>query len=128
MLYERLRKLLAFYDINISYFAKRIGVSKAYAGLLVNGKSDKPKEQLYNRIASEFHVNLDWLMFGIGDMFEGDPAMTRAAAFIEAYYELTEAQKDALCLFLQQARHHRLYLQLMEQKAGSDEHIDTRSD
>lgn len=117
MLCERLGELLSFFDLTITQFTKRIGLSNAYGSQLLSGKADNPSESVYHRIASEFHVNIDWLKTGQGSMFEGDAALTRAASFVKGYYDMPEDVRNAISLIMEYSKYRRLYEELKEKSA-----------
>lgn len=117
MLKDRLHELLTVFQLKPAQFAKRIGISKTYAAALLKGTSTSPSDSFYNRVACEFHVNMDWLMFGEGSMMEDDKCLSREAAFFMKYLNLPQDNRDFICDILMSFEYKELYKKAMKEIA-----------
>ncbi|MBL7782721.1 MAG: helix-turn-helix transcriptional regulator [Saprospiraceae bacterium] len=64
----RLKKLLRALDINQVSFAKSVGMAQPNISKMMNGERQLSLDVLY-RISDKYHVNLHWLLTGVGEMF-----------------------------------------------------------
>ncbi len=64
----RLKKLLNVLDINQVSFAKSIGMAQPNISKMMNGERQLSLDVLY-RISDRYHINLHWLLTGVGEMF-----------------------------------------------------------
>lgn len=64
---DRIKQLRKDMGLNQIDFGKRIGVSGATISTSESGKTT-PDEQTIRAICSEFGINRDWLVDGVGDM------------------------------------------------------------
>lgn len=64
---DRIKQLRKECSLNQTDFGKRIGVSGAAISMSETGKTT-PDEQTIRAICSEFGINRDWLVDGVGDM------------------------------------------------------------
>ena len=58
-------------------FADKIGLSKNFVWMIEKGERT-PSERTIKDICREFKVNYDWLVNGIGDMFQDDDSDAQA--------------------------------------------------
>ncbi len=70
MIHDRLANLISILGIRKGDFAERIGFSQSYISMILLQKKKNPSQKFYDAIASAFQVNLDWLQFGVGHMFQ----------------------------------------------------------
>lgn len=70
MLHERLSTLINILGIRQGEFAGRIGFSQSYVSMILRQKKKNPSQRFYESVVSAFQVNLDWLQYGVGNMFE----------------------------------------------------------
>lgn len=63
---ERIKELRKSYNLSQVDFGKRIGVSGATISTSESGKTT-PDEQTIRAICSEFNINRDWLVDGVGE-------------------------------------------------------------
>lgn len=64
---DRIKELRKSHSLSQIEFGKRIGVSGATISTSESGKTT-PDEQTIRAICSEFSVNRDWLVDGVGEM------------------------------------------------------------
>lgn len=64
---DRIKELRKSNNLSQVEFGKRIGVSGATISTSESGKTT-PDEQTIRAICSEFNVNRDWLVDGVGEM------------------------------------------------------------
>lgn len=69
MLHDRLGTLINILGIKKGDFAERIGFSQSYISMILRQKKNNPSQRFFDSIASAFQVNLDWLQYGVGNMF-----------------------------------------------------------
>jgi phage repressor protein C with HTH and peptisase S24 domain len=60
--------------LNKSDFAASLGISKAYGYQIATGRAKAPRQTL-KRLALDYHVNLNWYLYG-----QGEPAASEEAA------------------------------------------------
>lgn len=65
---ERISRLRKDAHLKQNEFAKRIGITQAYVSELELGKKE-PSEQLLLSISRTFHVKMDWLKTGKGEIY-----------------------------------------------------------
>ena len=73
-MHERIKKLRKDSGLTQAEFGERIGITFSSVSLLEKGKNN-PSEQTIRAICSEFHINRDWLVDGIGDMKATQPLL-----------------------------------------------------
>ena len=66
-IHERIKNLRKDSGLPQAEFGARIGITFSSVSLLEKG-TNNPSEQTIRAICSEFHINRDWLVDGIGDM------------------------------------------------------------
>jgi SOS-response transcriptional repressor LexA len=59
--------------LNKSDFAASLGLSKAYGYQVATGRANAPRQSL-KRLALEYHVNLNWYLYGQGEPTASDEA------------------------------------------------------
>lgn len=79
-----------------SQFANHVKISQTYLSMLENGKKGILDSTIC-QIATSLHVNLDWLVYGIG----GDENIFQSETITKEYFE--ETSKKAILLDLQAA-------------------------
>ena len=68
----RLRKLIKALNLNQLSFAKSLGMAQPNISRVINSGGNISVE-LLNRLAAKYaHVNLHWLLTGVGEMFLGE--------------------------------------------------------
>ena len=66
-IHERIKNLRKESGLTQAEFGARIGITFSSVSLLEKG-TNNPSEQTIRAICSEFHINRDWLVDGIGEM------------------------------------------------------------
>ncbi len=66
---ERLKKVRIDQDLSQQKFADKIKLSANFINLIERGARNASDRTL-NDVAAEFHVNLEWLKTGEGDMYD----------------------------------------------------------
>lgn len=79
-----------------SQFANHVKISQTYLSMLENGKKEILDSTIC-QIATSLHVNLDWLVYGIG----GDENIFQSETITKEYFE--DAAKNAVLSDLQAA-------------------------
>lgn len=67
---ERLKELRTKLGLNLSEFAKKMD-TKHQNIMVIEAGTSKPGAEILSRISETYSVNLNWLVNGKGDMFEG---------------------------------------------------------
>lgn len=78
ILSERIKKLLDYADMNPTQFSRRVGFSTAQTVReLLKGNTKSVSEAVKFKINQSFpEINLDWLVYGEGNMFISEPEPT----------------------------------------------------
>lgn len=71
-MHDRIKNLRKDSGLTQAEFGERIGITFSSVSLLEKGKNN-PSEQTIRAICSEFNVNRDWLVDGIGTMEASRP-------------------------------------------------------
>ena len=69
---NRIREVRQNAGLNMQAFGARLGISSPSVSKIESGINN-PSEQTIRAICSEFHVNRDWLVDGIGEMHSSRP-------------------------------------------------------
>ncbi|MDR0875300.1 MAG: helix-turn-helix domain-containing protein [Clostridiales Family XIII bacterium] len=98
MLNERLEKLIRYLGIKKMYFAEKIGFTPSYVSMILSGKKRNPSARFFDSITRAFHVNIEWLRTGSGEMFSGTDLnlSDEDAALIEKYRALPPADRKTV--------------------------------
>lgn len=73
-MFDRIRKIVEYSGLNQAMFAEKIAVAPATLSNILKSKS-KPSLDLVVSICAAFpEVNNQWLIFGKGNMLDGEPA------------------------------------------------------
>ena len=86
---ERIKSLRKSHNLSQVEFGKRIGVSGATISTSESGKT-VPDEQTIRAICSEFSVNRDWLVDGIGEMKASLPLIPELLNTLRKYPHVLE--------------------------------------
>ena len=110
-MHERIRKLRKSLDLTQEKFAERIGIKRNTIATYESGRNE-PVDSVVALICREFHVNEDWLRYGIGEMFSPEPedelqALTEKYGLtaadrilIEKFINLKAESRDAVLQFI----------------------------
>jgi transcriptional regulator with XRE-family HTH domain len=89
-MHERIKNLRKDSGLTQAEFGERIGITFSSVSLLEKGKNN-PSEQTIRAICSEFNVNRDWLVDGIGDMRASRPLIPELMRVLRTYPALQSA-------------------------------------
>lgn len=78
---ERISELISVLKIKKKDFSDRLNVSPAFVSQLCSGAS-QPSDRTISDICSEFSVNREWLLSGVGPIFADLTRQKKIAAFI----------------------------------------------
>ena len=71
-LIERVKKIIEQKDLNPSYFADQIGISRSSMNHILNGRNN-PSLDVMTKILDKYpDINSDWLLFGKEPMFRSE--------------------------------------------------------
>lgn len=87
---ERIKELRKMNSLSQVDFGKRIGVSGATISTSESGKTT-PDEQTIRAICSEFSINRDWLVDGIGEMQVQKPLLPELIHNLRKYPHVLQA-------------------------------------
>lgn len=87
---SRIKQIRKDASLTQSEFGTRIGISLSGVSSLEIGKNT-PSEQTIRAICSEFNVNRDWLVDGIGDMRASRPLIPELMRVLRTYPALQSA-------------------------------------
>ncbi len=95
---ERIRviisDLIARNDITIVNFAKEMGCAKNSISLYME-KALTPTPEFISKLALDFHVSLNWLYFGVGEMYQDmESGFEEPPAFARGYALAPDAPLD----------------------------------
>ena len=88
-------------ELNQSQFAERLGLKRTIISLCENGKRDFSERTLKD-IAIEFHVNLEWLKTGEGNMYDGETENVILNA-LQLEYNLDDIDIDIIQTYMKMA-------------------------
>jgi transcriptional regulator with XRE-family HTH domain len=97
LLSTRLETVIAQLGMRKGDFANRIGFTQAYISMIISGKKNSPSARFFDVVFREFHVSVEWLRDGTGEMFsfpELDISSTDASLL--AKYRLLPAPERAV--------------------------------
>lgn len=77
-------------SLSMRAFGERIGISGPSVARIESGENN-PSEQTIRAICSEFNVNRDWLVDGIGDMRASRPLIPELMRVLRSYPALQAA-------------------------------------
>ena len=86
---ERIKELRKINNLSQVDFGKRIGVSGATISTSESGKTT-PDEQTIRAICSEFSINRDWLVDGVGEMQVQKPLLPEIIHNLRKYPHVLE--------------------------------------
>lgn len=98
MLNSRLELLIKKLGISKSEFAAIIGFTPSYITMLSNNPDKKPSDSFYKIIRHAFHVRVEWLRDGEGQMLiEDDPELTALERqLVTKYQKLPQSVKHTV--------------------------------
>jgi transcriptional regulator with XRE-family HTH domain len=98
MLDERLRLLIINLGIRKMDFAAKIGFTPSYISMILGGKKTNPSIRFFNSVANVYHVDIDWLKYGKGNMFTAFDADMSAedAGLLEKYHLLPLSERKTV--------------------------------
>ena len=82
---ERVKTLRKVLQLNQTEFGKKIGITMRAVQKWENGES-KPQNSTLKSLINTFHVNLDWLLNGTGEMFIGENRQQEVSDIISIPY------------------------------------------
>lgn len=77
---ERIKKVVEASNLTKTAFGETINVSQQHVSRLT--MSGNPSDRTIKDICDKFHVNEDWLRYGIGEMFEKRTRADEIATFM----------------------------------------------
>lgn len=86
----RIRTVRTTACLSMRAFGERVGISAPSVARLESGENN-PSEQTIRAICSEFSVNRDWLVDGIGDMQASRPLVPELVRVLRQYPALQAA-------------------------------------
>jgi transcriptional regulator with XRE-family HTH domain len=93
----RVKEIRATLGLSQRQFSKRIFISQSFLGDLELGKQEV-SDRIAHLISSRFNVNIEWLKFGIGEMFSSEPPNIKLERLIEIFNNLDDQLQDYLLL------------------------------
>lgn len=103
---KRIFTVRQFSELSMRAFGERIGISGPSVARLESGENN-PSEQTIRAICSEFNINRDWLVDGIGEMSVKKPLtpevihkLRKYPRTLEALAEMTDDELTSLEGFL----------------------------
>lgn len=101
---ERIKRIRKDADLTQSEFGARIGIAKTSLSSLENGVNH-PAERTIKLICSEFRINYDWLVNGLGDMYSnvGDSLLDE----IVDEYSLDDLDRQIVAEYLKLPKEQR---------------------
>lgn len=109
-MFHRMKQVREYYDLTQKAFGESLGVSRDVYANIENGRVE-PRDTFLKLLVKTYHVNLDWLYTGEGDMF-GLPSAEEAfirvmteiqlsddefiRSAIRAYWELEPSERAAI--------------------------------
>ena len=88
-------------ELNQSQFAERLGLKRTIISLCENGKRYFSERTLKD-IAIEFHVNLEWLKTGEGNMYDGETENVILNA-LQSEYNLDDIDIEIIQTYMKMA-------------------------
>ncbi len=98
MLSSRLGELISELGVKKGDFAGKIGFSQAYVSMILSGKRQQPTDRFFESIHRAYHVSVDWLRDGEGEMFSLaglDPA-SPDASLLKKYQSLSVSERKVV--------------------------------
>lgn len=89
-MHDRIKQLRKESGLTQAEFGARIGITFSSVSLIEKGKNN-PSEQTIRAICSEFNINRDWLVDGIGDMRASRPLIPELMRVLRTYPALESA-------------------------------------
>lgn len=83
-MHDRIKNLRKESGLTQAEFGERIGITFSSVSLLEKGKNN-PSEQTIRAICSEFNVNRDWLVDGVGEMKTKPPLLPELIHHLRHY-------------------------------------------
>lgn len=95
MLSTRLNALITNLGMKKGDFAQKIGFTQAYISMILSGKKTNPSSRFYDAVAHEFHVSVQWLRDGEGEMFSfpGQDMSSSDASLLAKYRLLPPTER-----------------------------------
>lgn len=87
---NRIREIRQDHGLSMKAFGDRLGISSAAVSKVETG-INTPSEQTIRAICSEFNVNRDWLVDGIGEMRASRPLIPELMRVLRTYPALQAA-------------------------------------
>ncbi len=72
MLQERVRAVLAAVKTNAGRLSDELGRSHNYVHGILDGKNQNPDDSFFEYLHIRYNVNIEWLRYGVGEMFGSD--------------------------------------------------------
>lgn len=87
---QRIREVMAHYDLNISQFSEAVNINQANVSSMLNGK--RPiGEGVVNKICMSFdNVNKDWILTGKGEMLKRSKIESNISPVADGEYMMVE--------------------------------------
>lgn len=99
-LIKRVKKIIEQNNLNPSYFADQIGISRSSMNHVLNGRNNPSLDVITKILEKYSDINSDWLMFGREPMFRSEKPIIQTSLFDEPVlndleeYEKPEYRKD----------------------------------
>ena len=92
---ERIKQVRLIFNISQREFTKKIFISQSSYGEIETGVRNV-NERIIQLICSKYNVNIEWLKYGNGKMFDEEKPDIRLEHLIEMYKKLNEPLKNYL--------------------------------
>ena len=92
---ERIKLVRETLNLSQRDFAKKVYISQTLLGDIELGNRNV-NERTIQLISTEFNVNKDWLLTGVGEMFVASPPDLQLEKIIEIFSQLDKTLKDYL--------------------------------
>jgi len=92
---SRLEFIISNLGIKQLDFAQRIHFAQSYVSMVLNGSKTSPSSRFIDAVCREFHVNIEWLKNGTGDIYTipGLPMQSEDSELLAKYHLLPNSEK-----------------------------------
>lgn len=96
---DRMKEVMELYHVNTSETAEMMGVSPKYLLEVINRETEIDEFTIY-KFCTTFHISIDWLKFGVGNMRTGiktvpaTPEEVELAKLVQTTYENNKMLKE----------------------------------
>ena len=92
---DRLKKIRITLNLSQREFSKRMFISQSLYSDIESGKIEL-KERYIRLISSQFHVNIEWIKTGNGEIFSGSPSDIRFKYLKDIFGQLSPELQDCV--------------------------------